>query len=82
MDYTLDATRYSWCLVVEHLYEVAWRSYEECGTIHPNVRTALDEVIKVDAVADMLSELNTEAHVIAKMQEQVTSNRSLRYFCW
>ena len=67
----LDASRYSWCLVVEHLYEVAWSSYEETGAVHPNVRTSLDEVIKVDAVADMLSEMNTEVNVIGKMQEQV-----------
>ena len=67
----LDAPRYTWCLVVEHLYEVAWKSYEEAGAIHPSIRIALDEVIKVDAVADMLSELNTDIQVIAKMQTQV-----------
>ena len=67
----LDASRCSWCLVVEHLYEVAWRSYEESGAIHPSVRIALEEIIKVDAVADMLSELSTEIDVIAKMQQQV-----------
>ena len=70
---TLTAPRYSWCLVVQHLYEAAWDSYRErSGSgIHQNIRNALDEVVKIECVADMLSELATENDVIKKLQTQV-----------
>ena len=71
MTESLSAPRYSWCLVVEHLYEVAWDSYRESGVVQPNVRAALEEVVKIECVADMLSELSTDNETIIKLQVQV-----------
>ena len=75
MTSTLTASRYSWCLVVEHLYEAVWDSFRETGGagVNPSLRVALDEIVKVECVADMLSELSTDVDVIVKMQKQVRS---------
>jgi hypothetical protein len=67
----MDASRLSWCLIVEHLYEFSWKSYKESGKIVPNIKTALEEVIKSDCVAEMLCDLNTEEPLIVQLHKQV-----------
>ena len=69
----LSASRYSWCVVVEHLYEAAWASYLDNGGagVKPSLRAALEEVVRVECVADMLSEMSSEVDVVVKMQKQV-----------
>jgi len=69
----MEEKQLSWCLIIEHLFEVIWQSYQETGDVPENVRNALEEISKVDIVVDMVADLKSTQEPIVRLQKQVRS---------